>query len=410
MTSWYHGGPRPPVEEFRALEIGCGDGTNLLGLAFYRPDAELFGVDKSPLHIAQAREGAQTLELKNIQFSFGDAQARAAAFSEPFHYIIVHGVFSWIDDTARAAILEFCHELLGEDGIAYISYNTLPGWSVRGVVRDLIRRSGVLPTEGDPVSPSRDLVERLKPLLPSRDNKYAALLEEEFDRLFNHEDSYLAHEYFSEHNYAFWFRDFVEIAEKFGLDYVAEMQFNRPEGRVPADLYEALAETGITGLHAEEMVDAICYRQFRMSLLCRSDAKRAQPFSTQDFGEITVASDSGDLAVNWPHGTRVDSAENSLLASFQSGDVNIRLREPVWGGTYSGYPKAHALARFEAARGNILTTPLHTMWPLDEGGRALVQRLDGSRSVAELSIEFGVPIHEFVDQLCKWGLLESGPD
>ena len=409
MTSWFHGGPRSPVEGFRALEIGCGDGTNLLGLAFYRPDAQFFGIDTSPVQIARARQGAQSLKLKNIQFTCGDAHAHASAFSEPFHYIIVHGVFSWIDDDARAGILDFCHEHLGDDGIVYISYNTLPGWSVRGLVRDLILRSGVLPAGVDPLPISRELVDRLKPLLPSRENKYAALLEDELERLFNHEDSYLVHEYFSEYNRAFWFRDFVGTAENHGLEYVAEMQFNSPEGRVPSELYGELAKAGVTGLRAEEMVDAICYRQFRMSLLCRSDAIRTHRFLAQDLREVFVASESGDLANDWPRGKRLDGVGTNFIESFRSGEVNLRLREPVWGGTYASNPKAHALARFEAARGDILTTPLHSLWPLDEGGQALVQRLDGSLSVDELLNEFGKPILEYLDQLRKWGLMQPGP-
>jgi len=410
VTSWVHGGPRPPVEEFRALEIGCGDGTNLLGLAFYRPNAKFFGIDTSPSHIARARQGAEQLGLHNLRFSCGDVRALADTFSEPFHYIIVHGVFSWIDDETRVAISQFCSERLAADGIAYISYNTLPGWSVRGLVRDLLRRSGVLPEEGGIVPRSRELVEHLKPLLPSQPNHYAALLEEEMDRLFENEDSYLAHEYFSEHNHAFWFRDFVDSMADIGLEYVAEMQFNRPEGRVSVETYQTLAEIGITGVHAEEMVDAICYRQFRMSLLCRSDAKRVEGFSTQHFGEIFVASESGDLAADWPRGKRAAGEAKDLIASFRSGDVKLRLREPAWGVEYTGNPKAHALARFEAARSGILTTPLHTLWSLDEGGQALVQqRMDGSHSVDELLNEFGPSVQEFVDMLHRWGLLESAP-
>ena len=45
LASLLHGGPRPPLEKYRVLELGCGNGANLLALAYYRRHAAFVGVD-----------------------------------------------------------------------------------------------------------------------------------------------------------------------------------------------------------------------------------------------------------------------------------------------------------------------------------------------------------------------------
>lgn len=55
-----------------------------------------------------------------------------------FDYIIVHGIYSWVPDNVKDKILEICRENLTSNGIAYISYNTYPGWKSREVARDIM--------------------------------------------------------------------------------------------------------------------------------------------------------------------------------------------------------------------------------------------------------------------------------
>ena len=45
LASLLHGGPRPALDSYRVLELGCGNGANLLPLAFYRRHATFVGVD-----------------------------------------------------------------------------------------------------------------------------------------------------------------------------------------------------------------------------------------------------------------------------------------------------------------------------------------------------------------------------
>ena len=54
-----------PPAGCRLLEIGCGDGGNLLPMALGLPEASFVGFDSSPAAIARAREGAAAAGLRS---------------------------------------------------------------------------------------------------------------------------------------------------------------------------------------------------------------------------------------------------------------------------------------------------------------------------------------------------------
>jgi len=45
LASLLHGGPRKSLDSYRMLELGCGDGSNLLPLAYYRRQGTFTGID-----------------------------------------------------------------------------------------------------------------------------------------------------------------------------------------------------------------------------------------------------------------------------------------------------------------------------------------------------------------------------
>ena len=47
-------------------------------------------------------------------------------------------MYSWVDDGVKDALLRLIDEHLVEDGIAYVSYNTYPGWHTMEEVRQLM--------------------------------------------------------------------------------------------------------------------------------------------------------------------------------------------------------------------------------------------------------------------------------
>ena len=62
-----HGIGAPEVETARVLEIGCGDGTNLLGIAASLPHAHLLGIDRCADPLSGARSAAADLDLHHVE-------------------------------------------------------------------------------------------------------------------------------------------------------------------------------------------------------------------------------------------------------------------------------------------------------------------------------------------------------
>ena len=225
VSALLQGGPRPPVERFRYLEIGCADGGNLLPLAFHHPESFFVGVDSSAAEVEAARMGAATIGIANVRFEVADVRA-LPDLGGPFDYIAVHGVYSWVPEDAREAILACCRERLTLDGLAYISYNVCPGWKVRGVVRDIAVTAAA--GESDPrrrLALARMAAQRLVEVLPE-DNSGAApwprLLRRELEKFLSSRAAYVVHEYLAEDNQPFYFHEFVAGAEAHGLAYVGD--------------------------------------------------------------------------------------------------------------------------------------------------------------------------------------------
>src|SRR6185295_8277293 len=78
VTSWLQGGPAPTSDGGAdgdggsVLELGCGDGANLLPMAWYRPGWRFVGVDADGSSLASAREGTRRLGVRNLELIHSD--------------------------------------------------------------------------------------------------------------------------------------------------------------------------------------------------------------------------------------------------------------------------------------------------------------------------------------------------
>jgi cyclopropane fatty-acyl-phospholipid synthase-like methyltransferase len=132
-------GLRPAaIEQCRVLEIGCAGGENLFPLATSFPKAHFVGLDYSQEQIKAAQEIQKELLLDNIEFQCENLCDVDPAKLGQFDYIIAHGIYSWLPSEAQPALLKLCKECLTKDGVAYVSYNTLPGWHTRAMLRDFM--------------------------------------------------------------------------------------------------------------------------------------------------------------------------------------------------------------------------------------------------------------------------------
>ena len=146
-----------PVDRCRVLELGCSSGGNLIPIAVQFPESQFVGVDFSRVELDQASSLVSALNLKNVELLHRNILELNADL-RPFDYIIAHGVYSWVPDVVQDRILSLCSELLAPMGVAYISYNTYPGWHMRGMIRDMMsyRTAGLQRPEQELLQSSDD--------------------------------------------------------------------------------------------------------------------------------------------------------------------------------------------------------------------------------------------------------------
>src|SRR5207253_1733457 len=121
----------------RVLELGCGDGANLLPMAEGLPESGFVGCDLSPRAIAAARQTAADLGISNLSLIEADLSRLPEALGE-FDYIIAHGVYSWVPAPIRDAMFAQAARRLKLNGVMFVSYNVYPGCHVRQAVWEVL--------------------------------------------------------------------------------------------------------------------------------------------------------------------------------------------------------------------------------------------------------------------------------
>jgi len=432
VASTAAGGPSLAADEpLRVLELGCGDGAHLLGLAAFRPQLRAVGLDDSEGALAAARAQLDALGMTNVELRREDL-ATAVVEERGYDVVLAHGVYSWVDAERRDALRRICAAALRDGGLAYVSFNAQPGWSVRGRVRDLLVRGGATV---DDAAARLDAVRGLLPDEPR--DAWSTMLLHEVERAGAAAPGYLAHEYLSPHNAAFWLGDVVADFADAGLTWCGDALFDRAEGYVPEPLRELVDALGLDRVARAEHVDLRMYRQLHGLVFARGEVgeppsagalmrtgwiagalrRRSDPFDIRDGmpetfdgppgREVQVSSATTKMALllladRYPVGTRLDDlyaqtreklAENTFVAEpmeklaaalgrlhretlleLRHEDVALRVDVPE-------RPEALAITRYEVDHRDVLTTPTGSMLPIEPIDRALVTQLDGSATL-----------------------------
>ncbi len=432
---------------FRYLELYCGRGANLLPLANQFPEASFVGVEPDAPKLAEARAAVADCGLNNVQLLEGTASTQD---DDPFDYVVADGVYSWVEGEAQRALLAACSKVLAPTGVACLSYNCMPGWSLRGVVRDVLMGAGRGRNGPDRLTAARAMITKLQRHLQP-DHPYRALLSTELSLVQHKSDAELLDDHLADRNEPLYVSEFVDRAQEHGLAYLSEMVPATPDGALELEVPPQLMQEGLSRVEAEQYLDLLCYRQLRVTLLRRQETVvRDVPASavlasagyyagallpsTEEpllgpgkvlrFETPTGVVIEADrpllkavllvLSDLWPAGLKAqplvsaalsllrernlqDAATEAEIEAVLSDLVQLSYRQqiellpwtPVVARETSEQPKVGTLTRWEAAQGSVITSARHEPVPLDAATRAIARLLDGTRDLAVLTAELG---------------------
>ncbi|HEY4640344.1 MAG TPA: class I SAM-dependent methyltransferase [Thermoanaerobaculia bacterium] len=301
-----------PATRCRVLELGCNDGSNLIAMANDLPDSTFVGVDLVAPARKEANVELRAMSIMDVDASFGR-----------FDFIICHGVYSWVPRDVQEKILAICRAHLAPDGIAYVSYNTYPGWHFRGMLRDLVRVHARGDAE-EALQRSRDLVQFLLAVNHGSQHPYVGYLQNAATLLENAvSPGYFVHEYLESINEPLLFRDFAARASQHGLQYVCEADAASPDIDFfhPA-VAEKLRSYSNDRIALEQYMDFMIDRTFRRTLLTHEESAVSSSIELPAIREMKVRTlPDGE----WRSFAQVGMEERVVASQFVTGHVELSL-------------------------------------------------------------------------------------
>ena len=269
------------------LELGATYGGNIISQALFNPDATFVGIELSQEQVEKGNEVIANAGLTNVSLVQSDIASIGSEIGT-FDYIIAHGVYSWVDDGVKDALLRLIDEHLAEDGIAYISYNTYPGWHTMDEVRQLMMFSNrdkaqfnhkekVLhgKTIGSIVGSQILKYDNLK----ERNSKFLGALRSVMQK----DEYYVGHDHLEPNNDPVYFYQFNDHLEAHNLAYLCDADLTLSMVRsFDADIADTLDKLAPNDHVAQEQyLDFMLDTTFRKSIICK--AKHAESV-TYDMG------------------------------------------------------------------------------------------------------------------------------
>ena len=277
----------PNPKTARVLELGATYGGNIISQALFNPDATFVGIELSQEQVEKGNEVIANAGLTNVSLIQSDIASIGSEIGT-FDYIIAHGVYSWVDDGVKDALLRLIDEHLAEDGIAYISYNTYPGWHTMDEVRQLMmfnnrdktqfnHKEKVLhgKTIGSIVGSQILKYDNLK----ERNSKFLGALRSVMQK----DEYYVGHDHLEPNNDPVYFYQFNDHLGAHNLAYLCDADLTLSMVRsFDADIADTLDKLAPNDHVAQEQyLDFMLDTTFRKSIICK--AKHAESV-TYDMG------------------------------------------------------------------------------------------------------------------------------
>jgi methyltransferase-like protein len=413
-------------------------------MAYGLPNSQFVGIDLSPRQIAEGQAVIDELGLKNLDLRAASIADVDASFGK-FDYIICHGVFSWVPRAIQERIWWISKNLLADRGVAYISYNTYPGWHLKTIVRDLMKyHAARFDDPATKVSQARSILNFMAGASASLGSPLSRVLAEESDAMPKAADYYLYHEHLEDSNQPLYFHEFVSQARAVGLEYLGEAWHHTQIDNLPEEVKEALEAISADLVDLEQFVDFLRSRTFRRTLVTHAGTpiqRTPQPDVLEPMfleamvrpqaAEIEITSDKEEaflfqdqtkvssnnptlkaalveLYERWPGavpfsdllaavqgrlqltGEQATSVRPVLAAmlvrSYIANAVAIHCEPFRFVMDVSERPKASALARLMSVKHVSVATFRHRLTSLAPAERALLRLLDGQRTIDQLCL------------------------
>jgi hypothetical protein len=328
-----------------ACELGFGQGLSA-NIHAAATGTQWWGTDFNPAQAAFAQELAQVSGAPAHLFDQSFEEFCSRTDLPDFDYIGLHGIWSWISDGNRRVIADFIRRKLKVGGVAYVSYNALPGWAPMIPIRHLLtRHADLLAASGEGIvrriDGALEFADALLKLNPAY-TRGAPVVASRFEKIKTHNRHYLAHEYF---NRDWQPMHFLEMAEwmagaKLGfacsahyLDHVENLNLTSDQQAFIRDIPDVLFR--------EAVRDFVVNTQFRrdywvkgpraLTTVERLESLRAQEFLLLTPPEkvvLKVAGTLGEAALN------ADVYQPLLQALGDHkratvGDLEARLKVPL---------------------------------------------------------------------------------
>lgn len=428
-----HGLTSAPVERCRVLEIACNEGANLIPMAYAMPQSQFIGFDLAQAPVARAQERIAALGLTNIRIFAGDLLDVGSELGQ-FDYIIAHGLYSWVPEPVRDRLLSLCSELLQPQGVAFISYNALPGGHIRRMLREMMQFR--VEDIEDPAQREAEATRFLHLVASTRpeNDVYRVLLESQLQRIDSRQPNVTFHDELNSTYDTLSFFNFVKHAQKHGLQYLDDAELPPPpDPSYRQDLRPMIeSAAGNDFLRQEQVLDFFRMRQYRETLLCKANVTVNREFAPEQFRKLLFASqaagtkneETGAPVFQLPGGIKMESnhpvvialltalervwpralsfdelvqplSESGFVLDTAGAGLLMRLaiskmielrkwRAPLAEGI-SERPRASLCSRFEGRSRPQSTTLLHLSIKLDDPKiKAFLQFADGTRTRSEL--------------------------
>jgi methyltransferase-like protein/ubiquinone/menaquinone biosynthesis C-methylase UbiE len=431
--------PAPAPDRCRVLELGCGDGGNLLPLAVALPGSSFLGIDLSRAQVEAGQQAVRALGLTNAELCHLNILDLGDEFGQ-FDYVLCHGVYSWVPPEVQEKILEVCSRNLTPQGVAYVGYNTYPGWHTTRLLRDMMLYHVRPQTEPKArLRQARELLQFLGECFAADDSPYARLMQVDLQILQQLPDGYLMHEHLDEHNTPVYFHEFIEWARAKGLQYLGEAALaTATASNLRPEVEQKLRALARDVDQLEQYVDLLRNRPFRQTLLCHADvplsatlsweAVQGMYVSTQAEPVPPVPDLAGDAPASFrsPAGITLTTTEphaklalaalreawpealpfaslaalvEARLGGWQGGRralavrllqfylrnlVELHTSAPRLSRRVGARPLGSPWARFQVARTARVTDLRHQLVELTEFDRLTLSLLDGQRDRAAL--------------------------